>query len=69
MSRIYRLNDSLSITGYKEIICKDDHDCVFCKHCEDIFWDYSNLIYLIICGKGHDWLKRPCNDFEEDQDE
>lgn len=23
--------------------------CLFCKHCSDIFWDYTNGIYMVIC--------------------
>lgn len=23
--------------------------CVFCDHCKDIFWDYTNGPYMIFC--------------------
>lgn len=23
--------------------------CLFCKHCTDIFWDYTNGPYMCIC--------------------
>lgn len=25
--------------------------CVFCKHCTDVFWDYSSGPYMFGCGK------------------
>ena len=44
----------------KEFKCKDgfiqgptviapDTCCLFCKHCDDIFWDYTNGPYLLSC--------------------
>ena len=30
----------------------DDTACVFCEHCEDVLWDYTNGIYSIFCEKG-----------------
>lgn len=23
--------------------------CLFCEHCDDVFWDYSNGPYMFIC--------------------
>lgn len=46
MSREYFLEDALHPNGGFTIKVKNDHDCVFCKHCTDIWWDYSNLIYM-----------------------
>jgi len=44
-----------------------DKYCLFCKHCTDVFWDYTNGPYMCIgdtpnCG---DWKK--CNSFEEEE--
>lgn len=25
--------------------------CVFCKHCKDLFWDYTNGPYMFMCDK------------------
>lgn len=63
--RKYFLKDPVHPKGGIEINCKDDKDCVFCKHCSDVFWDYTNLIYLILCEKGRDPWDRPCVFFEE----
>lgn len=65
MSRKYFLEDPLHPKGGIEITCKDDHDCVFCEHCTDVFWDYSNLIYMLFCELEKDPYKRPCKDFKE----
>ena len=69
MSRKYFLNDPLHPKGYITVTCKDDHDCVFCKHCTDIFWDYTNLIYMLVCELGRDPFDRPCECFKEDPNE
>ena len=63
--RTYFLNDPLHPKGGITIKCKDDHDCVFCKHCTEIYWDYTHLIYMIFCDNDHDPWKRPCEFFEE----
>lgn len=69
MPREYFLNDPIHPKGGIRIKCHDDHDCVFCKHCFNILWDYTNLIYSIGCEKEHDPWDRPCKDFKEDEDE
>lgn len=38
------------------ITCKNDKDCIFCKHC-DCHWDFTHGPYLFLCD-----LDRPeCN--------
>lgn len=68
MSRSYFLEDPMHPNGGIEIKCSDE-DCVFCKYCADFFWDYSNLIYMIICEKGHNPWNRPCILFKEKEGE
>ncbi len=63
--RTFFLEDPAHPKGGITICCKDDKDCVFCDHCTDIWWDYTNLIYNIDCELGHDPSKRPCEYFEE----
>lgn len=63
--RKYILHDPLLPDGKFTIKCNDDHDCVFCKFCTDIYWDYSNLIYGIVCEADHNPWKRPCKYFVE----
>lgn len=68
--RKFFLEDPLHPNGGISINCKDDRDCVFCKHCYSTFWDYTNYIYMIICDEGHDPWERPCPHFvEEEADE
>lgn len=63
--REYDLNYPLAPNGILVIKCHDDHDCVFCKHCTDIFWDFSNLIYALCCNLDLDPWNRPCDKFED----
>ena len=63
--RKYFLRDPLHPDGGITINCKDDHDCVFCERCTDVFWDYTNLIYMITCADDHDPWERPCKHFKE----
>lgn len=48
MARQYKLEDpigpGLTLTVH------NDSDCIFCKHC-DVFWDYTNGPYMLICGR------------------
>lgn len=67
--REYFLEDNLHPKGGITVECKDDHDCVFCDHCTDVFWDYTHLIYMIICDDNHDPNNRPCKYFKENKGE
>lgn len=66
MGREYFLKDPVNPAGGIKINCKYDKDCVFCDHCTDIFWDYTNLIYAIRCEEEHDTNVRPCRYFKEE---
>lgn len=68
VTREYFLEDPIHPKGGITIKCKDDTDCVFCEHCTDIFWDYTNLVYMIHCNKEHDPWDRPCEHFKECDD-
>ena len=69
--RTFRLEDPLHPNGGFLINVKCDRDCVFCKHCTDIFWDYTNLIYMIFCElnidawEGNEKGEHTCEHFEE----
>lgn len=74
MTREYFLEDALHPNGGFTIRVKYDHDCVFCKHCTDIWWDYSNLIYMLRCeldkdGEAWENEEHTCEKFEEGMDE
>lgn len=49
--------------------------CVFCKHCTDIFWDFSGGIYGLICEKSMDIreikgnITGECKQFIEEKEE
>ena len=43
-----------------------DKHCVFCSHCSDVFYDYSNGPYLCLCTKDNDTnLWSNCSDFDD----
>jgi hypothetical protein len=67
--REYFLEDVLHPNGGITVRCKDDNDCVFCKHCTDVFWDYTNLIYMIICDLDRNPWERPCACFAEAEEQ
>lgn len=64
--RELKLNDPLHPEGGPTLIVKHDQDCVFCKHCSDIIWDYTHGPYMLFCEGDHDIAKRPCPYFEEE---
>lgn len=63
--RELKLNDPLHPEGGPTIRVKHDKDCVFCKHCAGIYWDYTHGPYMLLCEDDHDTAKRPCPYFEE----
>ena len=63
--RKYFLEDPMHPMGGIEIGVKRDADCVFCKHCTDVIWDYENLIYMIFCDIDQDTWEENCKHFEE----
>ena len=45
--------------------------CVFCDHCTDVFWDYTNGPYMVFCDISADTEKGfvgHCELFEETKD-
>lgn len=42
--KVFELSDGRKFGAHK-------HSCLFCNHCSDIYWDYSNGIYAINCDK------------------
>lgn len=51
-----------------KIYMAPDQHCIFCKHCTDIFYDYTHGPYMFPCNKGHENFKT-CNSFEGEDDE
>lgn len=64
--RKYFLEDPMLPGGGFFINVRRDNDCVFCNHCTDVFWDYTNLIYGIVCDEDHDTNDDDCRYFRED---
>lgn len=64
-NRIYIIHDLWSERQYK---CPQKA-CVFCYHCTDVFWDYTNGPYMVICSIGGDtksgWVGH-CKQFKEE---
>ena len=69
MTRECFLDDPIHPNGGITIQVKSDTDCVFCDHCTDVWWDYTNLIYMIACEEDHDPWDRPCQYFKESDPE
>lgn len=64
--RKYFLEDLMHPSGGVFVNVRRDKDCVFCQHCTDVFWDYTNLIYGIACDEDHDTNDDDCRYFRED---
>ena len=43
-----------------------ENHCVFCEHCTDIFYDYTNGPYLFFCDIGSGDFNT-CNSFKESE--
>lgn len=41
--------------------------CLVCEHCSDVFWDYTNGPYMMICELEHNPVNLTCKDFKEEQ--
>ena len=64
--REYRCGDEIGVT-----VRAPENCCLFCKHCTDVFWDYSNGPYMLFCNIHEDVKKAgghtgDCKEFEED---
>lgn len=44
-----------------------DKCCLTCAHCTDVFWDYTNGPYMVICELTDEPKFTDCEDFEEEQ--
>lgn len=44
-----------------------DQHCVFCKHCTDLLYDYTNGPYMFMCDLENVYYEeRTCEEFEDD---
>lgn len=57
--------------GHQAVGCKPD-SCLVCKHCTDVFWDYTHGPYTLICEYNNfpDCIEQhgraTCDKFEEE---
>lgn len=58
------MNEFKCDNGHTYIV--KDKSCLVCGHCTDVFWDYTNGPYLVICEL-HDELisDGTCKDYIE----
>lgn len=63
--RDYFLEDPYHPNGGITIGVLNDHDCVFCDHCTDVFWDYDSLVYAISCNLDYERTGDWCPHFTE----
>lgn len=59
--RIFELEDG------RKFVAREN-GCLFCKHCTDILYDYTNGIYAIMCGLYKDTeegMAANCKDWSE----
>ena len=45
-----------------------ENHCVFCKHCDDVFYDYTNGPYMFLCKNNQGNLES-CTEFEAEEGE
>lgn len=48
-----------------------EKSCCFCKHCTDIFYDFTHGPYLFMCDENHDTetaFENKCDYFEEENE-
>lgn len=69
--REYILYDDFG--GKITVKVKQDKDCIFCKHCTDVYWDYTNGIWGLVCELDREEINNEithtCEKFEEGYDE
>ena len=49
--KIYKCYD---LIGPGVTVRAPERCCLFCKHCSDVYWDYTHGPYMTICAEGHD---------------
>ena len=62
--RRYFLKDPIHPKGGVWVGVKRERDCVFCRHCSNVLWDYTSLIYYIDCDLNMDPWAENCERFE-----
>ena len=68
--REYKCDDPI---GPGVVVRAPERACVFCEHCTDVFWDYTNGPYWLLCDIHNDVVEVDgpwgnCPDFQEDKE-
>lgn len=50
---VFSITDTFIGLNYKKYYICRKNACPVCKHCTDIYWDYTNGPYMFICSKLH----------------
>ena len=58
--KIYRCDNGSYYVG-------PQRSCLLCKHCTDLYWDYTHGPYMFFCELGLD-VSMDCDKFEDDTD-
>lgn len=45
-----------------------EQSCCTCAHCSDVFWDYTNGIYMLICELQNDSNGDWCESYQWDEE-
>ena len=61
--REYKFPDNLG--GCFIVKCENDKDCLFCKNCSDVLFDYTHGPYMTLCRLGKDTHQENCDRFED----
>ena len=64
-------NRIYEIEGHMRCKCPEKA-CVFCDHCTDVFWDYTNGPYMVFCDISADTEKGfigHCELFKEEEND
>ena len=65
--KLYKCHDPI---GPGVTVRAPERCCLFCKHCSDVYWDYTNGPYMMICSADHEetlGYHAKCEYFEEDE--
>ena len=66
--KLYKCHDSI---GPGVTVRAPERCCLFCKHCSDVYWDYTHGPYMMICAADHEetlGYHAKCEYFEEDKE-
>ena len=60
LQEVWRKGEGRGVSSLREYRCEyytvmaPPTCCLFCDHCTDVFWDFSNGPYMFLCNAGMD---------------